>query len=122
MALFRQKKYDEAVSAYDKALEQDPDNVRVLNNKGYSLFRAKRLDEAIFTLTGAVSLQPDHPLANLNLAKALCAAGNHKDAQKIATKAINLNPEFKRIALTDGEFIRVCKPILPAIDQALHQN
>jgi len=90
-------------------------NVKYLNRAGYGLFRDGRYDEAISNLTRAVSLQPDHLLANLNLAKALCAAGKLAEAEEVVDKASRLNPSLASTAREDGEFARICKPLLRAL-------
>jgi tetratricopeptide (TPR) repeat protein len=109
---FHQGKFDEAVTAYDKGLDSDPNNLQLLNWKGYSLFRARKFDDAIATLKKVVLLRPDHELANLNLTKALCAAGRPEEAEKTMRVAINLKPSIVKIALADGEFTRTCNSIL----------
>lgn len=115
LTLFRQGQFDTAVSAYDKALTFEPNNVQLLNRKGYSLFRAKKFDDAIATLRQAVKLRPDHELANLNLVKALCAAGKTAEAEEVMRAAIKSKPALFQTALSDGEFSRTCKPILDAL-------
>ncbi|MCI5209731.1 MAG: tetratricopeptide repeat protein [Candidatus Electrothrix sp. ATG2] len=115
LKLFRQGKFSESVAVNDKALQFEPDNVTILNRKGYSLFRSKNFDKAITTLSKAVRLQPDHKFANLNLTKALCAAEKSEQAKNTLNAAINLKPDLLQTALSDGEFRRICKQLVPEL-------
>lgn len=115
LTLFRQGKYDESISVNNRVLEIDQNNVQALNRKGYSLFRSKKFEEAIGSLSKAVKIQPDHELANLNLAKSYCAFGNPDAAKTTLDAAFKLKPSLLQIALSDGEFSRTCKEIVPAL-------
>jgi len=43
--LYRSKKYDKAISYYDKVLERDPEFLEALINKGHALIHLKKYDE-----------------------------------------------------------------------------
>src|SRR5207253_10491565 len=46
MNLYHERRYEDAVRSYDRALQLDPDNPYVLNLKGYSLLKARHVPEA----------------------------------------------------------------------------
>lgn len=110
--LYHQGQYERAVAAYNQALSLDPQNAYILNLKGYSLFNAKRLNEAVEVLRSAVEVQPDYAWGYFDLARASCANGNFDEASNAIRKALELRPSLVGIMKGDGEFTRLCKPLL----------
>ncbi|MFZ0183734.1 MAG: tetratricopeptide repeat protein [Nitrosotalea sp.] len=62
---------DDALIAYDKALELDPNHVSTWNNKGIVLSRLKRFEEAITCYDKAIEISPEYANAWFNKANAL---------------------------------------------------
>ena len=62
---------EDALIAYDKALEQDPKHVGTWNNKGIVLARLKRFEEAISCYNTAIELNPEYANAWYSKANAL---------------------------------------------------
>jgi tetratricopeptide (TPR) repeat protein len=62
---------EDALIAYDKVLEMDPNHVSTLNNKGIVLFRLKRFEESISCYDKAIELSPEYANAWYNKANAL---------------------------------------------------
>ena len=62
---------DDALIAYEKALEIDPNHVSSWNNKGIILSRMKRFEESIVCYDKAVELNPQYANAWYNKANAL---------------------------------------------------
>ncbi|MCJ7444801.1 MAG: tetratricopeptide repeat protein [Methanotrichaceae archaeon] len=58
--LHSQGKFDEAIQAYDKALELDPNNTGALNLKGLDLVKLGKHDEAIAAYDKAIELDPNN--------------------------------------------------------------
>lgn len=54
--LYKAKKFDEALAAYDKAIELDPTNMTFLSNKAAVYFTSKKYQECIDTCTEAVEV------------------------------------------------------------------
>ena len=90
---------DDALAAYDKALELDPAHVSTLNNKGIILARLKRFDEAIECYNKAIEIDPKYANAWYNKANALRNFGqslvdqandNRSTAPKMINKSIGL--------------------------------
>ena len=46
--LFLKKKFQESIEKYEIVLEQEPNNLIALNNKGYSLSKLKKYSEAFY--------------------------------------------------------------------------
>ncbi len=69
--MMMQKKNEDAIIAYDKALEIDPSNTSAWNNKGIAMLRLKKYQEAIDCYDKALELNPNHANAWYNKAKAL---------------------------------------------------
>ena len=62
---------DDALIAYDKALELDPNHVSAWNNKGIILSRLKRFEESIVCYDKAIELNSTYANAWYNKANAL---------------------------------------------------
>ena len=69
--LTKEGKNDDALIAYDKALELDPNHVSTWNNKGIVLSRLKQFEEAIMCYDKAIEISPEYPNAWYNKANAL---------------------------------------------------
>ncbi|TSA17525.1 MAG: tetratricopeptide repeat protein [Nitrosopumilales archaeon] len=90
---------EEALIAYDKALELDPNHVSAWNNKGITLSRLKRFEEAIMCYDKAIEIEPQYANAWYNKANALRNFGqslvdkandDRTNAPKIINKSITL--------------------------------
>jgi tetratricopeptide (TPR) repeat protein len=113
--LYHERRYDDAVMAYNRALDLDPQNAYVLNLKGYSLFKARRLNESLETLRKAVEVAPNYAYGYFDLARVSCAVGKLDDATNAIGKAIKLRPELRESVKGDGEFTQLCRPLLNQI-------
>jgi len=60
------KCYEEAIKAYEEAIELDPDNALIWNNKGVTLQDLNRYEEALEAYDKAIELKPDFALAKGN--------------------------------------------------------
>ena len=54
------KKYDEALTWYDKVLEIDPKHVYALHNKGLALANLEKFEEAIVCYDRVLEIDPNH--------------------------------------------------------------
>ncbi len=93
---------EDALIAYDKALEIDPNHVSAWNNKGIVLSRLKRFEEAIACYDKAIEINPQYANAWYNKANALRNFGQSlvdkaNDDRSNAPKMIN-----RSIALFDS--------------------
>lgn len=62
---------EDALVAYDKVLEIDPNHVSAWNNKGIILSRLKRFEESIICYDKAIEINPEYANAWYNKANAL---------------------------------------------------
>src|SRR5512136_761726 len=70
-ALFNQSKYNEAIQAYDKAIELNPQFALSWNGKGNSFNAQGKLDEAIQAYDKAIEIDPQYTTAWTNKGKTL---------------------------------------------------
>lgn len=92
-ALAGLRRYDEAIKAFDEAIELKPDYARAYNNKGIALKNIRRFDKAISAYDRAIELKPDLVQAYNNKGVALRILGKHDEAIKAYEKAIGLKPD-----------------------------
>lgn len=120
--LYHQGHYLDAVDAYDQALALDSLNGYILNLKGYSLFKARKLDLAEITLHRSVEVGPGYAWGYFDLARVYCANGKSLEARSAAKTAISLRPELAQVMKKDGEFVRLCQPILDVVNSPAKQD
>lgn len=73
---------DEALAAYQRALELNPDHVRTLNNLALWACRSGHWDDAVAKAARCVELLPSEPMLWMNLSDFL--NGAHRDADALA--------------------------------------
>ncbi|HEY7955427.1 MAG TPA: tetratricopeptide repeat protein [Polyangia bacterium] len=86
-------KLDEAVGAYQKAIEADPGNVELKNDLGSVYFGLKRYPEAAQSFQNAVTRDPNFALGWYNLAHALRKSGQRAEAATAYRRYIKLRPD-----------------------------
>ncbi|KAJ3405438.1 Hsp90 cochaperone [Chytridiales sp. JEL 0842] len=75
-ALYKKRKFEEALVAYDKAFELDETNVAVLTNKAAVLFEMGKYEDTIKICEEAVHLGREHRVDYKLIARALARIGN----------------------------------------------
>ena len=83
-----------ALAAFKKVTELNPDYADGFNNLGLTLQSTRRFGEAISCYKKALSIKPDFADAHNNLGNALKDEGNLKEAIKAYKKAISLRPNY----------------------------
>ncbi len=96
IALYGQGKYDEAIQAFDEAIEINPQNADTWNNKGTALANLGKYDEAIQAFNEAIALDPKYAYAWYSKGNALVNLGKYDEAIKAYDKAIEINPRDAR--------------------------
>ena len=74
-ALFVQKKYDEAIQCFNKAIELNPSYELAWNNKGTALYMLKRYKEAIKCFDEVLKINPNNETAKKNRESNMRAMG-----------------------------------------------
>jgi len=91
--LFNAGRVQEAVEAYQRALEFQPDRAATHYNLGNALLGSGRVDEALDAYERALQLRPDFPRALNNLGNALHRLGRLEEAIRAYRKALRLEPD-----------------------------
>ena len=80
MVYAEQKRYDQALQAFNRSLEIDPEYGWALTSKGSVLMQAGRPEEAIKDFDAALNISPDDPGARLMKAQALAMLGQQNES------------------------------------------
>jgi predicted O-linked N-acetylglucosamine transferase (SPINDLY family) len=88
------KRFEEAMSEYQRALRLRPEYAEAQNNLGNALFQLDSLEESAAAFERALALRPDYADAHNNLGNALFCLGRLEAAVATLRRAIALRPEF----------------------------
>jgi tetratricopeptide (TPR) repeat protein len=94
--LYSQRKYDEALKAFNEAIRLDPNYVRAWSLKGVTLYNQKKYDEAIKAFNEAIRLDP-------NDAEAWNWKGNVFKAQNSAIMADDAYSKAKELGYEEDD-------------------
>jgi tetratricopeptide (TPR) repeat protein len=93
-ALASSARLNDAIAAYDRALELDPKLVDAYVGRGFVLAHTGASEAAIDNFAAALRLAPNHPRAHFGLGRALRQQGHYAEAVAHLERAIQLNPEL----------------------------
>jgi tetratricopeptide (TPR) repeat protein len=93
-ALAQQSKYDEAIEAFDKATELNPQYATAWNGKGNALYIQNKFDEAIQAYDKAIEINPQYADAWIGKGNVLYGMGKNDEAIQAYDKAIEINPQY----------------------------
>ena len=96
--LTRDKRYDEAMSYWDRLIELSPEMFMAWNGKARIEFEIGDYQNAINHATAATFCQPEQPVLHENLGKILFAADRFADGLREYETAANLDGEKRKIA------------------------
>ncbi|MFC1828517.1 tetratricopeptide repeat protein [Thermodesulfobacteriota bacterium] len=102
MALEESGQIDEAFTYYHRALQIDPDFVKVHYALGKLLTKQDRMSEAVLHYSEALRLKPDFVDAHLNLGNVLLNQGKIDEAVKHYYEALRLNPGYAKVHVNLG--------------------
>ena len=88
-------RYDEALAAYNKAIELDPNLVYAWNNKGNSLNDLGRYDEALAAYNKVLELDSNDEYAWTGKGDTLYFLRRDQEALDAFNKALSIDPSFK---------------------------
>lgn len=84
----RMRRYDEAIEAFNRALELSPNDADALNGRGASLFNGQqKYHEALADFDKAIAIQPNNGMAHLNRSRCYFMLGDKARARESADKA-----------------------------------
>jgi tetratricopeptide (TPR) repeat protein len=97
-----QNKFDEAVTAFDKAIKINPHNSETWNNKGIALYELNQSGEAITAFDKAIKINSQNSDAWYNKGLALYKLKEFNEAIKAYDKAIEINPQYSKAWNDEG--------------------
>jgi tetratricopeptide (TPR) repeat protein len=95
---------NEAIKAYEKSIEINPQSVDAWNNKELALRNLKRYNEALEAYDKAIEINPQDSIAWYNRACMYYLINNKDQSILNLKKAINLDSWYKEKAQTDDGF------------------
>ena len=98
LALYRERRYDEAEAAFTEALKLQPVFALAANNLGFVYFKRGKPAEAARWFERAIEMDCSRALAYLNLGDAQLQAGDEAKALKAYTTFVGLAPKHARVA------------------------
>ena len=116
------KRYQEALLAYEQAIQLDPNDAVLYNGKGLALSNLNRYGEALVAYEQAVQLNPGFENAYINKAYVLYKLRRHPEALTDCERAIQLGPNnasfhnLKGLVLSD---LNRYEEALAAYEQAI---
>ena len=83
-------RYQEAVRAYDRAIETNPRYAEAWNNKGNALTRQRKYDEALWCYDKALEIDRNYKEVWLNKRFVYIRMGRRNDALKCERRAVEV--------------------------------
>jgi len=108
---------DEAVVAYQSAIQLDPEDAWAMNNLAFIRIQQGRYDEALPALARATELRKDVPVFYNNLGMALEHGGHYAAAAEAYGFAVSLDGSNTRAVQNHDRALSVRDdPSIPAVD------
>jgi tetratricopeptide (TPR) repeat protein len=104
--LLREGKLEEAVVAYQQAIEQNPNSYLSYQNLGETLGKLGRWGEALEAYRRAVQLKPDAAWSNWGLSQALQQMGRVEEAQQLHQRAVEIDPKLGKLFFAEGSLVK----------------
>ncbi len=123
--LYGERRFDEAVAFYDKALALKPDFVEAWTNRGAALRALRRYEEALASYDRAIALRPGHVSALNNKGNVLKHLNRGEEALIAYEAALAVKPDFVEAIANKGGVLGALgrfDEAMVAIDQALALN
>lgn len=92
---YKQKKYDRAIETYTRAIQLNPNDYALYNNRGAAFYATGEFQKAIADYTKALELNPYHFSAYNNRGVVYQEIGSIEQAIADFRKALELDPENK---------------------------
>lgn len=117
--------HNDAITAYNKAIELDPQYAMAYNMRGAAYADLGDFRQAMRDHGKAIELDPQYAAAFSNRGVAHCQLGNFGQAIKDFDRAIELDPEFAAVYLNRGNAyygLGNLRPALNDFDRAIELN
>ena len=114
--LYTNKKYVEAIAAYDQAILLNPNTPGIYNNKGLALNHLKKYDEALLLFDKSISLNPSLAFSYNSKGKTLLDKKKYIEAIQAFDKAISLEPTDPLPYSNKGNVLKLQKKYDEAIN------
>lgn len=123
--LANQGKYKEAIQAFERAIELDPENTTILRQKGKALANMGNLSVSIRIFENLIELDPNDAEAWYNKGNILYNLSMHSESIEAYKEAIEIDPEYKDAWIKNGQIL--CEigkydEALIAFDKAIELN
>ena len=115
--LNEEHRYDDAIAAYDKAIEINPDFANSYWNKSHTFWLAQRYEEAEASALKGTELDPKVAEAWLNLGTAQVKLDKKEEAIKSWEKVLGINPDFVFALNNMGNVLRELGQLEAAIEK-----
>ena len=114
-SLHEVKRFEEALTSYDRALALRPDYAEVHCNRGNTLQAFKRFEEALASYDRAFALQPNLAMAHYNRGNALQELKRFEGALASYDRALALRPDFAEAHCDRANSLRELKRFAEAL-------
>jgi tetratricopeptide (TPR) repeat protein len=101
-ALYDQRKYEESLDAYNKAIQLEPGNGSIWSNKGCVLYDLERYRDSVDACDEAIRLDPTDAIAWINKGDSLKKLENFLEALDCYDEAIKLDPTDESASNSKG--------------------
>ncbi len=124
-ALADQNSYDNALLAYDNAIELDPSNTNAWINKGNALNELGRYNESLQAYDRAIEIDPNSTNAWISKGNALNDQGWFEESLQAYDRAIEINPNSTNAWISKGLALNghgMYEDAIAAMDKAIEIN
>jgi len=122
IALQALKRFDDALSRYDRAIQLGPERAEAHYNRGHLLAQLGRLEEALASYDRALRLTPDDPDVHTNRGNVLKDLGRLEEALASYDRALRLAPDDPDVHTNRGNALKDLgrlEEALASYDQAI---
>jgi tetratricopeptide (TPR) repeat protein len=112
----RVRYFEEAINAYDKAIEIDPKYVTAWKNKGNVLYSLGRYNESLEALDKAIEIVPEYGLAWYSKGLTLYELGRYEESIQAYDKALETFPDNAGIWYNKGNALEAQGEYDAAVD------
>src|SRR5699024_6262527 len=102
ISFFQQKKYTQAIAAFNKAIKTDPSFEKAYYNKGVAENEANKYTSAIQTFSKLLSINPNYNKAYFQRARAYQGGHNFVEAEKDYKKAKEVDAKNPKVYYNYG--------------------